>query len=170
MKIDANVVVSLEYTLSAHRTNEPETLVEQTDTEHPFVFLFGHHGVLPEFEKQLLGKTTQDSFDFYIPAEDAYGQYDPEYHVSLEKHIFEVEGAFDSSRVFVGNRVEMNDANGHPLDGLVTEITISHVKMDFNHPLAGQRLHFVGRVLELRNASEEELAHGHVHGPHGHHH
>ena len=57
MKIDANVVVSLEYTLSAHRTNEPETLVEQTDTEHPFVFLFGHHGVLPEFEKQLLGKT-----------------------------------------------------------------------------------------------------------------
>ncbi|MFN5673843.1 MAG: peptidylprolyl isomerase [Bacteroidota bacterium] len=170
MKITTDFVVSVEYTLSANTLNQPETLVEQTDIKHPFVFLYGHHGVLPEFELQLKDKAVNDPFDFYIEAENAYGHYENEYHVNLEKQIFQVDGVFDTDRVFVGNRIEMNDANGQPLEGVVTEISASHVKMDFNHPLAGQRLHFVGRVLDVRKATDEELAHGHVHGPHGHHH
>lgn len=170
MKITTDHVVSVEYTLSANMPNQPETLVEQTDINNPFVFLYGHNGVLPEFELQLKDKNAQDPFDFYIETENAYGVYENDYHVNLEKQIFHVEGSFDTTRVFVGNRIEMNDANGHPLEGLVTEISATHVKMDFNHPLAGQRLHFVGRVLDVRMATAEELEHGHVHGPHGHQH
>lgn len=64
----------------------------------------------------------------------------------------------------------MRDQEGNPLMGIVKEITDAYVKMDFNHPLAGFDLHFMGEVLEVRDASQEELDHGHVHGPHGHHH
>lgn len=170
MKITTDHVVSVEYTLSTSTLNQPETLIEQTDINHPFVFLYGHHGVLPEFELQLKDKILNDPFDFHIDTEHAYGPYENDYHVNLEKKVFHVDGIFDIERVFVGNRIEMNDANGHPLEGLVTEISASHVKMDFNHPLAGQRLHFVGRVLDVRKATDEELAHGHVHGLHGHQH
>jgi FKBP-type peptidyl-prolyl cis-trans isomerase SlyD len=64
----------------------------------------------------------------------------------------------------------MQDQNGNPMDGKVVEITDETVKMDFNHPLAGEALHFKGTVVEVRAASAEELDHGHVHGPGGHHH
>jgi FKBP-type peptidyl-prolyl cis-trans isomerase SlyD len=64
----------------------------------------------------------------------------------------------------------MQDQHGNPLEGLVLEIGEDTVKMDFNHPLAGKHLHFSGEVLDVREASAEETEHGHVHGPHGHHH
>jgi len=64
----------------------------------------------------------------------------------------------------------MHDQEGNRMQGLVVEITDTFVKMDFNHPLAGKNLHFIGEVLEVRPASLEELSHGHVHGPGGHHH
>jgi FKBP-type peptidyl-prolyl cis-trans isomerase SlyD len=72
--------------------------------------------------------------------------------------------------VKVGNTLPMTDNEGNRLQGVVEEITDVHVRMDFNHPLAGQDLRFKGIVLDIRDASAEELAHGHVHGPHGHHH
>ena len=64
----------------------------------------------------------------------------------------------------------MMDDDGNQMYGLVLEVTDAHVAMDFNHPLAGNDLHFIGEVLEVREASKEELDHGHVHGEHGHHH
>jgi FKBP-type peptidyl-prolyl cis-trans isomerase SlyD len=80
------------------------------------------------------------------------------------------EGEFDDENVKIGVTLPMVDNDGNRLYGKVMEITKEHVKMDFNHPLAGQDLHFKGEVLEIRAASEEELAHGHVHGEHGHQH
>lgn len=64
----------------------------------------------------------------------------------------------------------MQDNHGHPIDGIVLEVTESQVKMDFNHPLAGLDLHFSGQILDVRDATADELNHGHAHGPHGHHH
>jgi FKBP-type peptidyl-prolyl cis-trans isomerase SlyD len=64
----------------------------------------------------------------------------------------------------------MQDQDGNPMDGRVLEIGTETVKMDFNHPLAGEELHFKGEILEVREATAEELDHGHVHGPGGHHH
>jgi len=64
----------------------------------------------------------------------------------------------------------MSDGQGHQLRGRILEITDEAVKMDFNHPLAGTDLHFVGKILDVRSATEEEISHGHAHGPHGHQH
>ncbi len=64
----------------------------------------------------------------------------------------------------------MSEADGNPLTGKVITISETHVEMDFNHPLAGYKLHFIGEVLDVRTATADELDHGHVHGPHGHNH
>lgn len=90
--------------------------------------------------------------------------------IDLEKSIFEVNGVIDQKLLEIGNTITMQDQHGNPLDGIVVEVGSDTVKMDFNHPLAGESLHFSGEILEVRDATAEEIAHGHVHGPHGHHH
>ena len=170
MQISEDKAVAVNYYLTASKNNQPEELIEQTSPEHPFVFLFGFGGVLPDFESNLNGKKKGDKFDFKIEAEKGYGAFEKDYVVKIEKSAFEVDGQFDSSRIKLGEDIEMNDAEGNQLIGKVLEITDAHVEMDFNHPLAGFDLHFIGEVLEVRAATQEELDHGHVHGPGGHHH
>ena len=84
--------------------------------------------------------------------------------------MFLEDGKPNDELLQVGNTIPMQDSDGNRLDGVVVEVTDTQVKMDFNHPLAGKNLHFTGQIVELRDATSEELAHGHVHGPHGHHH
>jgi len=170
MTISEDKVVSVNYYLTGSKNNASEELIEQTSNEQPFVFLFGFGGVLPDFEEQLNGKQKGDKFDFKISAENGYGKHDTNYVVKLEKNIFEVDGKFDTDRIQVGRDVEMNDADGNLLIGRVLSMADNSVEMDFNHPLADYELHFIGEVLDVRTATQEELDHGHVHGPHGHHH
>ncbi len=152
MKIENNSVVSVNYLLVKKGTDEK---IEQTSKEHPFVFIFGTGGLLEDFESNLLNKKAGDTFDFVMIPIDAFLAED---------------GTFDEENVKVGITLPMVDNEGNRLYGNVMEITKEYVKMDFNHPLAGQDLHFKGEVLEVRPATEDELAHGHVHGEHGHHH
>lgn len=170
MTISEDKVVSVNYYLTANKGNAPEELIEETSKEHPFVFLFGFGGVLPDFESNLNGKQKGDRFDFRINASKGYGLVEKDYVVKIDKAAFEVDGKFDDSRVKVGMDLEMTDAEGNPLVGKVLSITDESVEMDFNHPLAGHDLHFIGEVLDVRTATQEELDHGHVHGPNGHHH
>lgn len=170
MQISKNKVVSVSYNLTANKDKGPEELIEQTTADRPFAFLFGYDGVLPDFESNLASKQKGDKFDFKVAAKNGYGAFEQDYLVKVDKTAFMVDGKFDDERVIVGEDIEMNDAEGNQLVGRVLEITGSHVEMDFNHPLAGYDLHFIGEVLDVREASEEELAHGHVHGPGGHHH
>jgi FKBP-type peptidyl-prolyl cis-trans isomerase SlyD len=170
MQISEDKAVSVSYYLTANKNNEPETLVEQTSPDRPFVFLYGFGGVLPDFESNLAGKQKGDKFDFRIGAKDAYGAYEKDFVVKVDKASFMIDGKFDEERIKLGEDIEMNDAEGNQLIGNVKEISESYVEMDFNHPLAGADLHFVGEVLEVRDATPDELDHGHVHGPHGHHH
>lgn len=170
MKVSHNTVVSVNYYLTASKNNQPEELIEQTNPEHPFVFLNGHGGVLPDFEKHLEGKQTGDKFDFNIGSAKAYGAYEKEYVAKIDKSVFMVDGKFDNERIKLDEDIEMNDADGNLLVGKVVEIAEEHVTMDFNHPLAGYDLHFIGEVLNVREALPEEIDHGHVHGPGGHHH
>ena len=168
MKIENNTVVSVNYLLSKKDTGEQ---VEQTSKEHPFVFIFGTGGLLEDFETNLRSKTTGDTFDFFIDHKRGYGVRDEQHLVAIPMEAFIGEdGKFDEVNVKVGVTLPMVDNEGARLYGTVLEITKDSVKMDFNHPLAGQDLHFKGEVLEVRAATEEELAHGHVHGAHGHHH
>ena len=170
MKIAEDKAVSVNYHLTASKNNGPEELVEQTSVEKPFVFLFGFGQLLPDFETNLEGKQKGDKFDFKVAADKGYGLIEKDYIVKVQKESFIVDGKFDDTRVKLGEDITMHDHEGNPLIGKVIEIAEAHVTMDFNHPLAGHDLHFVGEVLEVRDATAEELDHGHIHGEHGHHH
>ena len=168
MVIDTNKVVSVDYTLSVKGTEEQ---IEQTSKEQPFVFLYGAGGLLEDFENNLKGKKAGDTFDFFIDHARGYGVRDEQHVVMIPMEAFLGEDEkFDEENVKIGVTLPMVDNDGNRLYGKVEEITQEHVKMDFNHPLSGQDLHFKGEVLEVRAATEEELAHGHVHGEHGHQH
>ena len=165
MKIDKHTVASVTYALKV----EGE-LVEQTDKSNPLTFLVGVGTMIPGFEEQLVGKEPGDKYDITVQPEDAYGESDPQAIVDLPKDVFKVNGELQEDLLVEGNVIPLQDQNGSPLQAVVLEVGEDTVKMDFNHMLAGKTLHFSGEVVEVRKASQEEISHGHVHGPGGHHH
>jgi FKBP-type peptidyl-prolyl cis-trans isomerase SlyD len=166
--ISKNKVVSLNYRLK--RDNKEGELIEETFGAEPMVFLYGTGSMIPKFEAELDGKKVGDSASFGIAAAEAYGERDEKALVNLPIDIFKVDGAIDMEMIKVGNVLPMQDNEGNRMDGTVTDVTETEVKMDFNHPLAGQDLHFEVEVVDVRDATQEELDHGHVHGAGGHHH
>ena len=168
MKIEANKVVSLNYKLTNHKTGEK---IEETTAEQPMVFLFGVEAIIPDFEVNISGKTIGDTFAFAIESENAYGTPSDEQVAMIPLDVFNMEdGKVNTEEIYIGATVPMSDNEGHQLLGTVLDINEEFVKMDFNHPLAGIDLHFEGEVIGVRDASEEEVTHGHVHGEHGHQH
>jgi len=168
MKIENNTVVSVNYTLTE---KDSGNTIEQTSKEQPFEFIFGTGGLLPDFESNINGKKAGDTFDFFIEHANGYGVRSEEQVVAIPMEAFIGEDdKFDSENVKVDVMLPMMDNEGNRLYGKVLSIHLDHVKMDFNHPLAGTDLHFVGEVLGVRTATKDELDHGHVHGEHGHHH
>lgn len=157
MKISTNKFVSLTYDLNVGEGAEKE-LMERATTDHPLEFIYGTNSMLEAFEKQLTDLSVGDSFDFQISPEDGYGEYDDEHVVDLPRNIFEVDGKMDEKVIFEGNIVPMMDANGNRLNGSVVSVKDDVVTMDFNHPLAGETLHFTGEVIGVRDASAEEIA------------
>ena len=93
-----------------------------------------------------------------IAAKDAYGEIDENAIVELSKDIFIVDGFFDTEKFAIGTHVPMQNSNGQRLTGIVEKIEDDSITMNFNHPLAGQGLHFTGKIIEVRDATEEELA------------
>ncbi len=159
---DKNNVVSIIYEL---RTGSKDgEVVESLSNGNPLTFLFGTGGLLPKFEENLSGLAEGDSFEFQLGSEDAYGPVVENAIVHVPKTVFEIDGKIDESLMQVGKTVPMMDAEGRRLNGKVITIEGEAVQMDFNHPMAGNDLHFKGEVTEVRKASEEELSHGHIHG------
>ena len=149
MIIESKKVVSVNYHLTVNENNQ-EILVEKTDAEHPFVFLFGAGGLLEAFENNLKGKKVGDSFDFKIEAENGYGLVDEDSIVTIPIEAFRAEdGSMDEEMVKVGNTLPMTDNEGNRLQGVVDEITDEHIRMDFNHPLAGHDLTFDLELVEI---------------------
>lgn len=153
---NVNKYLRVAYTLLSHRDGECEE-VEKTTREQPFAFLTGVGYTLDAFEENLKDLKKGDSFDFTIPFADAYGEYDPDHVQDFDREVFTIDGKFDSAHIFAGNVVEMMRADGSPILGTVKEVTPLKVVMDFNHPLAGCDLQFVGSVVETRKATEAEL-------------
>lgn len=170
MKIEKNRVVTLTYELRITDENGEPNLVETATEEHPMVFIYGMSGLPEQFEDNLEGLGTGDTFDFKLASEDGYGDFDENALVDLPLTVFEVEGAVPDDMLEEGNFIPMADSEGNQLQGRVVEVSDESVKMDFNHPLAGKELSFKGKVEEVRVASQQELEHGHVHGEGGHHH
>jgi len=159
MKIAQNTVVSVNYKLSDAQNN----LIE--DGAQPMVYLHGgYENTLPKIEEELDGKEVGYSSTLQIEPEDAFGDYDP----SLLKV---EERARLPEPLEVGMQFEgmAEGSDEEPTIFTVTEIADDKVVLDGNHPLAGMALRFDLSVIDVRAATEEEIAHGHVHGAHGHH-
>ncbi len=168
MQITKNKVVSLSYILK--RDNAQGEIIEETRAGDPLVFLYGIGQMLPKFEEHLSTLKTGDDFEFTLSSDDAYGEMDQDAIIDLDKSIFMVDGKIDDEMLAIGNVIPMRDDQGHMLQGIVVNVTNESVRMDFNHPMAGNTLHFTGNVIDVREATAEEISHGHAHGAGGHHH
>lgn len=157
MKIEQNKVVNATYELYVNGDNGKPELMERATAKKPLNFIYGIGMMLPAFEKELYGLSQGDGFDFTLSKEDAYGEYDDTAVVDLEKSIFEVDGKMDEEMISEGRIVPLMDNQGNRLQALVVKITDTHVTVDLNHPLAGETLHFKGNILDIKEASEEEL-------------
>lgn len=159
MQIEKNTVVSLSYELR----DTSGKLIEQTSA--PVTYLHGgYDGIFPRVESTLQGKAAGERCEVRLEPVDAFGEYDAELVRVEPKDRF-------PANVAVGMQFEgaAEGADEHVIY-TVTEIAEDRVVVDGNHPLAGQSLVFNCTVTEVRSATDEELQHGHVHGPHGHHH
>lgn len=165
MKIEPQHVVSLTYDLYVNNEQGAEELVESATQEQPLTFLFGVGQMLPKFEENLSALSAGDDYDFKLTAADAYGEYDEEAVTNLPKQMFEGQEIPP-----IGAVLPLQDNNGNRFQGQIVSIAEDAVIVDLNHPMAGQDLHFKGNILNVRPATEEELSHGHAHGPDGHHH
>lgn len=161
MKIEKEKVVSVTYQLSVDSSDGE--VVETVKEDKPLTFLYGVGNMLEKFEENISGLQEGDTFNFKIDCDEAYGQASEEAVVDLPINIFEIEGKIDYELLKEGNYIPMQDQQGNRLDGIVLEVGDEQVKMDFNHPLAGDDLYFSGKVVEIREPSEEEKEHGHVH-------
>lgn len=158
MTISEKKIVTVSYDLFVQAEKEKPELMESATTENPLVFCYGVGMMLQKFEENLLDKKAGDDFDFNILCDDAYGQYSEDHVVDLPKNIFEVEGKFDDEMVAIGKIVPLMDAQGNRLNAEVLSINENDVSVDLNHPLAGENLHFKGKIIDVHEASEEELA------------
>ncbi|MCZ2476940.1 peptidylprolyl isomerase [Aquirufa antheringensis] len=170
MPIVKNNVVFISYQLAFPDEDGQPDVVEIVDEKEPMVFIHGLSGLPEAFEKNLLGLNEGDTFDFSISAEDAYGNVDPNAIIQLPKSIFQAEDQSADDILQIGNFIPMTDDQGNRMQGLVVSIEGETVTMDFNHPLAEKTLMFQGKILKIREATPDELAHGHVHGEGGVHH
>ena len=156
METAENKYITVAYKLYTIEDGEKE-LVEEAKAEHPFQFISGMGTTLEAFENQIVPLKKGDKFDFTIPSAEAYGEYNDEHVLDLPKHIFEIEGKFDSERIVAGNIVPLMDSEGRRMNGTVVEVKPDIVVVDMNHPLAGADLNFVGEVVESRPATNEEI-------------
>jgi FKBP-type peptidyl-prolyl cis-trans isomerase SlyD len=161
MVVSQNKVVSLTYELRVN--SKSGEVIESVDRNSPLTFLFGTGSLLPKFEDYLSGLKVGDNFDFNLVSEDAYGEFDESSVIKVPLQAFQIEGKVDYELVKIGNKIPMQDSEGHRLTGVVKNVDTDTVTMDFNHPLAGNHLFFKGEITEIRQATEEELTHGHAH-------
>lgn len=158
MVIEDRKFVAVSYDLYVEGEDGKPELWESAPAAAPLKFTCGLGMMLEKFEDNLRGLKLGDSFDFTIPCEEAYGEYVEALVLDLDREIFMSDGEFDHEHVQEGKIVEMINADGQRVNGIVLEIDKKKVKVDFNHPLAGENLNFKGKVMELRDATEEEIA------------
>ena len=172
MVIEEKNVVTLTYDL--RETDKEGELLERTDKENPLTFLFGVGQLLPSFEEKLRGLSQGDRFAFSLSPEEAYGESIPDNIIDIPMANFQIEGEVPSHILQEGNYITMQDNYGREHLGKVLTFDEENVKVDFNHVMAGKTLHFEGSIEQVRQATEDELSHGHVHpqdgeGGHSHH-
>jgi FKBP-type peptidyl-prolyl cis-trans isomerase SlyD len=155
MKIENNTMVSLIYELREKDSNG--RIIEALDETRPLTFIYGTGRLLPVFESNISLLKAGDLFRFIINSEIAYGDKREDMIVNVPVSVFENDGKLNEDICIVGNEVSMTDSEGNPLTGIINEISETYVRMDFNHPMAGLDLFFSGKIVEVREATENEL-------------
>lgn len=160
MHISQDSVVTIDYRL----TNDAGEVIDSSEQHGPLAYLHGHGNIIPGLEQALEGRGAGDSFKVSVEPALGYGERNPALTQTLPSSMF---GGVDQIQV----GMQFHAQTDHGIEVVtVTAVEGDQVTIDGNHPLAGQTLHFDVTVREVRAADAEELAHGHVHGEHGHHH
>jgi len=154
-------VVSIHYTL----TLASGEVVDSSADREPLEYLHGHGNIVPGLEEQLTGRGVGDELDAVVPADKGYGEHDPAGVQVVPRDQFPPDVEIES-----GMQFQAQNEDGSAAILTVSKVEGDEVTVDLNHPLAGETLHFRIQVTAVRTATEEELTHGHVHGPHGHEH
>jgi FKBP-type peptidyl-prolyl cis-trans isomerase SlyD len=156
-----NMVVSFHYTLK----NASGEVLDSSIEAQPLTYLHGYGQIVPGLENALLGKASGSAVKVTVAPEEGYGAYRDELVISVpRKEVGLPDG------ISVGSIVELHSSQGESFPARVTELTEEQVVLDANHPLAGESLFFEVELTAIRPATTEEIEHGHVHGPGGHHH
>ena len=158
MTISTNSVVSIHYTL----TDKDGGVVDSSQGQAPLVYLHGAGNIISGLESELTGKNVGDKFQVSIQPQDGYGEANPELIQSVPKSAFG-----ENQSISVGQRFTASTDGGQEVSVVVTEVSETEITVDGNHPLAGQILNFDVSVESVRSATEDEIAHGHAHGPGG---
>lgn len=156
MATKENKYVNVTYKLYTIEDGEKE-MVEEATAERPFQFITGLNTTIDAFEDEIVKLNKGDKFDFVIAKENAYGEYDEQHIFELDKKVFEIDGKFDNEHIVEDAVVPLMDGEGHRMNGTILEVGDNTVKVDLNHPLAGCDLNFVGEVVEMRDATNEEI-------------
>lgn len=160
MQITKDTVVQLHYTLS----DADGSQIESSHNSHPLLYLHGHQNMLPAIEAALEGKVAGDQFELVLEPKDAYGERDENAIQSIQvKHL---QGA----KKWAPGMTAVVETDHGPRQVKIVKVGMFKAEVDVNHPLAGKTLTFALQVVDVRAASEEEVAHGHAHGVGGHHH
>lgn len=161
MHISKDSVVSIHYTL----TNDQGEVIDSSANAEPLVYLQGAGNIIPGLENALVGKAAGDALTVRVSPEEGYGVVEADLIQQVPREMFQGVDVIEPGMMF-----QAQDGNGYIQQVHVTAVEGELVTIDSNHPLAGQHLNFDVTVVTVRPASAEELSHGHVHGPGGHHH
>lgn len=160
MKVSNDVIVSLAYQLHLG----DEQIIDAADRDEPLVYLHGAGNIISGLERELAGMRVGEEKQVVVPPADAYGEVDDEDYQVVPRSIFP-----EDLTLHEGMGLRLVDQNtGQPVEAYVAEIADDRVLLDFNHPLAGETLHFAVKVVNLREATQEEVSHGHPHTAHTH--
>lgn len=160
MQIAQNSVVAFHYTL----TNDAGEVLDSSEGREPLTYLHGAGNIIPGLEKQLEGRAPGDKLQAKVAPEEGYGEVQPQLVQEVPRDAFQGVDDVEPGMQFQAQ------TQGGPLMVTVTKVEGDTVTVDGNHPLAGQSLNFDVEIAEVREASEEEVEHGHVHGEGGHEH
>ena len=151
-----NMFVAVSYTLYTV-DGEKKEKIEEAPASKPFEFITGFGVTLDEFEKQIAQLDKGADFEFQLSKEQAYGDFEQERVLDLDRSIFQINGHFDHENIFEGAVVPLQNEDGNRFYGRVLEIGADKVKLDLNHPLAGKTLCFSGKVIDKREATNQEI-------------
>lgn len=159
--IAKDTAVSIHYTL----TLDGGKVIDSSECKDPLVYLHGHGNIIPGLERELLGKSTGEKLNVRVTPEDGYGVHNPGLIQQVPREAFQGVETLE-----VGMMFQAPGEGGHIQLIRITGIEGETITVDGNHELAGKTLNFAVEISEIREASAEELSHGHVHGPGGHQH